>query len=575
MLARTGERVGDGCTGSAAGAARRDSQALLEALLALGEYANAHSLEALLTRTLDEVERLTGSSIGFFHFVSADERELSLQAWSTNTVTTMCAAQGERLHYPVDRAGVWVDCLRERRAVIHNDYAALAHRRGMPAGHAPVVRELLVPVVRGGAIAAILGTGNKPSDYDAQDVEVVSWLANLAWDIVQHKRAAEALRARERDLAKAQEVAHVGSWKLDPRSGELSWSDEVFRIFGLAPGALQPSFEHFLQHVHPEDREAVRASYEQAVRERERYEIVHRVVRPDGEVRVVRERSEEVRDAAGAAVASFGTVLDITELARVEAELRQLNAELEQRVARRTAELARINDEKNELLGMAVHDLRNPLAVVQGYVALLAEGLLGELRPAQVEILGRIRGSTQFMLKLIDDLLAVSRIDAGRLELRCAEEELRPLLEEVVEANRIVASSKQIAVELGEVAPLPPLVCDRFRLEQVLTNLVSNAIKFSESGTHVELGARRVDENVVIHVQDEGCGIDPRQLPHLFVAFGSAGASGTAGERSTGLGLAIARRMVEAHGGRIWAESRLGEGSRFCVALPLPARAPG
>ncbi|MFZ5912344.1 MAG: PAS domain S-box protein, partial [Chloroflexota bacterium] len=178
---------------------RKRSEQIMQARLRLMQFANTHSLEELLQATLDEAEALTGSVIGFYHFLDADQKMLTLQAWSTNTLAKMCTAQGKGLHYSIDEAGVWVDCVRERRPVIHNDYASLPHRKGLPEGHAPVVRELVTPVFRGDKIVAILGVGNKPADYDQDDVKATGILADFAWEIAERKRAEEALAIKERE----------------------------------------------------------------------------------------------------------------------------------------------------------------------------------------------------------------------------------------------------------------------------------------------------------------------------------------------------------------------------------------
>ena len=179
---------------------RKREQAIMQARLRLMEHAAARSLDELLQATLDEVEVLTGSLIGFYHFLDADQRTLRLQAWSTRTLKEMCTAEGKGLHYPIDEAGVWVDCVHQRKPVIHNDYASLPHRKGMPPGHAKVIRELVVPVFRGERIVAVLGVGNKPVDYGASDIETVSLFADLAWDIAETKRAEEDLRRSEAEF---------------------------------------------------------------------------------------------------------------------------------------------------------------------------------------------------------------------------------------------------------------------------------------------------------------------------------------------------------------------------------------
>jgi GAF domain-containing protein len=161
--------------------------------LNLLEFAASHPLDELLQKTLDEIGALTNSPIGFYHFVESDQKTLSVQAWSTRTVKEFCKAEGKGQHYSIDRAGVWADCTRERKPVIHNDYSSLPHRKGMPEGHAAVIRELVVPIIKSGQIVAVLGIGNKPTDYTAKDTEVVSYLADVAWETTTRKRAEEGL----------------------------------------------------------------------------------------------------------------------------------------------------------------------------------------------------------------------------------------------------------------------------------------------------------------------------------------------------------------------------------------------
>lgn len=162
--------------------------------IALLEMEATHSTKELLQMTLDEAERMTESSIGFFHFVAEDQITLTLEAWSTNTIKHMCNAEGEGQHYDLDKAGVWADAAREKKAIIHNDYGALKERKGMPEGHAEVTREVVVPVLRGDRVVAILGVGNKPRNYDESDAKWVGLLADTAWDIVAKKNAEEKQR---------------------------------------------------------------------------------------------------------------------------------------------------------------------------------------------------------------------------------------------------------------------------------------------------------------------------------------------------------------------------------------------
>ena len=309
---------------------RKRREDIVAAELRLSGYSASHSVDELLRAFLDEAEILTDSEIGFYHFVGADQETLQLQAWSTNTLETLCTAEGKGLHYSIDKAGVWVDCVREGRPVIHNDYASLPHRKGMPPGHAPVIRELVVPVYRSDKIVAVLGVGNKKTDYVDEDVKIVEDLANMAWDIVGRKRAEEALQASEALMNESQAIANVGSWERDLVADRFVWSDETFRILGLSPEEFVAAYETFLARVHPADRDAVDAAYVGSLRAGDdRYDIEHRIIRQDtGMVRDIRQECRHVRDASGKVVRSVGMIQDITEHKRMSRAMAVLAGEL-------------------------------------------------------------------------------------------------------------------------------------------------------------------------------------------------------------------------------------------------------
>jgi signal transduction histidine kinase len=172
----------------------------------LMQYADAHTLDELLVEALDEVERLTDSAIGFYHFFDAGSSCIILKAWSTNTVNLFCGMDAKGGHYCADQAGVWTDCLRTGAATIHNDYNSLPHRRGLPPEHAPVVRTLVVPVKRNGQIVAILGVGNKPAHYTDADVHTVSLFADLTWDVAEQKQMQSKLLKKRDALKQANEL---------------------------------------------------------------------------------------------------------------------------------------------------------------------------------------------------------------------------------------------------------------------------------------------------------------------------------------------------------------------------------
>ncbi len=193
---------------------------LYQSRLNLLEFTHSHSLNELLIHTLDEVEKLTNSTISIYHFYDAEKQDITLNAWSTQTSAHFCHVAQAEGHYPLEKAGVWVDCVRQNRTVVHNDYASLPHRKGMPEGHAKVVRELVVPVKRKGQIVAILGVGNKPVDYTETDISTVTLFADLAWDIAERKRAEQQLQQSEERFRALFEQAGGYCMILDPNTAD-------------------------------------------------------------------------------------------------------------------------------------------------------------------------------------------------------------------------------------------------------------------------------------------------------------------------------------------------------------------
>lgn len=248
-------------------------------------------------------------------------------------------------------------------------------------------------------------------------------------------------------------------------------------------------------------------------------------------------------------------------------EVSRLNNELvdmQRELAKKNAQLTQLNQEKNRFLGIAAHDLRNPLHAI----LMLSDFLLDECTEGeQKEFLEEIRSSSTFMARLIDDLLDVAKIESGQVALELAMCDINDLLEATIKRQNLMASRKQVEINLvGQ--PLPPALIDISKIEQVLNNLIGNALKFSLPGGQIDVRVRAADERFEIEVQDWGVGIPPEIQSRLFTAF-AKGQTGTAGERSTGLGLVIVKRIVQAHGGEIHVESRLGEGSTFTVQLPI------
>lgn len=258
-------------------------------------------------------------------------------------------------------------------------------------------------------------------------------------------------------------------------------------------------------------------------------------------------------------------------------ELSRLNNDLataQRELAKSNAELGRLNDQKNQFLGMAAHDLRNPLEVILTYSEFLLEEAAPALTPEQVSFVGTIRSSSDLMLRLVEDLLDLAKIEAGKLELDLERVDLAALVEANVARNRVLAAKKQIEIRLHfpqegqQGGPLEMLI-DPTKMEQVLNNLIGNAVKFSPAGSAVDVHVTPEGGRVTLAVEDRGPGIPAEERDKLFRPFARTRVRSTAGEKGAGLGLAIVKRIVEGHGGEIRVESEAGRGSAFCVSLPI------
>lgn len=303
-------------------------EALIPARLRLMEFAATHGLDELIEETLNQVESLTGSVSSFYHFLGSNPTTLPQQQWSTRTSTRTKTegARGEGKDDPVAQLSLWSDCIRERRPILHNDSPSPSLRAHGTEGPASGSRELVVPVIRGPKVTAILGVGNKPSPYTEEDVEAVSLLADLAWEIVERKRTEETLKASESTLRHAQRLAGIGNWEWDLRNGQLHWSEETYRIFGRDTALPPADYAEVRRYFAPESWEAVAAAVETAFTKGVPYQCDAELVGADGTRRWVTTRGEPMRDACGAVTGLRGTVQDINERKRMEGALHESQA---------------------------------------------------------------------------------------------------------------------------------------------------------------------------------------------------------------------------------------------------------
>ena len=380
-------------------------------------------------------------------------------------------------------------------------------------------------------------------------------IAERTQELAERKRAEAALRKSEASLREAQRIARLGNWDWNVVTNELAWSDEIYSIFGLQPQQFGANYEAFLDRVHPADREKVEQAVGQSLETGRPYSIDHRVVRPDGGQRVVREQAEVFRDETGKTIRMVGTVQDITDQKRIEAEFLR----------------AQRMDGIGAIAGGMAHDLNNALAPILMGVQLIRKKVSG---PEIQQMLEVMETNTHRGADMVRQVLTFARgrdaeqevLNAGRL-LRELETILRQTMPKAITVQSFVPSD------------LWPVLGNATQLHQALLNLCINGRDAMPQGGQLTLAADNVElgpsesreipgskpgQYVTLMVADTGTGIPPEVLPRIFEAFFTTKPAG----KGTGLGLSTVTRIVHNHGGFLNVKSEPGAGSSFDLYLP-------
>ncbi|HYZ71899.1 MAG TPA: PAS domain S-box protein [Chthoniobacterales bacterium] len=392
--------------------------------------------------------------------------------------------------------------------------------------------------------------------------------STIARDITERKRTEQALRDREEDLRWTFNLSSQVPWTADPAGNILDFSDRWISLTGRKREELLGS--GWMSVPHPEDLPHMRKAWEHALRTGEPYDVEHRLCSTSGDYYWVRTRAYPRRDSFGRIVKWYGTVEDIHDRKLAQEHVQKV-AEANSELEFRSREMERANQLKSEFLASMSHELRTPLHTILGFTQLLQEGIGGELTGKQARYLGHIYRDAEHLLELINGVLDISRIEAGRVELSYEPVDLSACISESITGIQGRAVAKYITLD-SYAGSLPRVTADQFRLKQVLYNLLGNAIKFTPQGGHVWVETSMTGNSVNVTVADTGRGIASEDQNKIFKKFQQVG-NITAGVREgTGLGLAITKELIELHGGRIWVESTPGHGSRFTFSLPFEAK---
>ncbi|MEX1116247.1 MAG: PAS domain-containing protein [Akkermansiaceae bacterium] len=361
----------------------------------------------------------------------------------------------------------------------------------------------------------------------------------ISHDITTRKQVEQELKLMTNRLLLATRAASIGIWDYDPVNNSLVWDEQMFQIFGVDPKRFSGNFESWQIAVHPDDVARETQKVRQTLEGGAEYDSDFRIVWPDGSIRYIKANAIVQRDESGRPVHMIGTNWDITQPKRMEEELARSNADLAQ------------------FASIASHDLQEPLRAVAGCVELLAKGYRDRLDENAAELMQHALEGTRRMQNLIHDLLAYSRVDSGGRPL--VPTDANATLDEALANLTIMLSERDVLVTRGA---LPTVVADPRQLSQLFQNLIANGVKFcAERRPEIHVSAEFKNGCWEFAVHDNGIGIEPQYLERIFVIFQRLH---TRREYpGTGIGLAICKRIVERHRGRIWVESEPDKGSTF------------
>ncbi len=487
-------------------------------------------------------------------------------------------------------------CFLDRELRYRRINAVLAAMNGLPASdHIGRTPEEVLPAALAGALTPILrrvrDTGEPVLGFELRAVSeadpgvlrdfLISYIPVRDWDgavqglnaVVQEvtalKRAERESRGRADRLELAFDVARMGWWDWDIQADRATASADLYALFGMARADFEGTLAEFLSTIHPDDlplvQQAIAATAERGVP----YDLEARVIRADGAIRWAAGKARLQRDGNGKPRALVGVSMDVTD--RREAEERREAHIAAEQAAR--AESERVGKMKDEFLATLSHELRTPLNAILGWSAILQRNADDDVsRRKAVTVIHR---NARQQAQLIDDLLDMNRILSGKLRLTPRWTTLGRAVLAAVETVRPTADVKGVALDVALGAGAALVHGDPDRLQQIVWNLLTNAIKFTPRGGSVRVALERASGGFTLSVTDTGEGITPDFLPHVFERFRQADASAAREHGGLGLGLAIVRQLAELHGGTVQVTSPgRGQGSTLTVLLPTSGSLP-
>lgn len=516
---------------------------------------------------LDKLKEITKSKIGYFHFVDEDTGELTLTAWSKGTMEKCPLANSDNdptnTHYSISEAGIWVDAFYKRNPVIHNDYNNEPHKKGLPKGHVPVTRDLSVPIKDDkGKIKAILGVGNKPTDYDKTDIQVTLLIAENIWRTIIIKQKESKIKKEQEKSKNYFELSPNLTIILDNVGNVVNINDNGCKILGISDKNDIIGKSWFDNFLPDNNKEILHKSFVKVMNNKRTNEeefpngIVNEIKTLSGEIKKIEwynsllHKNEEIKY-------QYSTGIDITEKINLEEQLRQ------------SAKLESIG----KLAGGIAHDFNNILTVMGGFADILLKRNLDNYTRDKLE---KILSSSKRAEKLTNQLLAFGRKQILNPSILNVNDIIK---NEQDFYDRLIRETIEIQYKLSSY--VSNVYIDKLQLQNVLMNIILNArdaitgygnIVIETNNVHFDKNSGDVIRNkikpgdyVKISITDDGCGMSEETKKKIFEPFFTTKKVG----KGTGLGLATVYGTIKQSNGYIFLDSRLNEGTTFDLYFPM------
>lgn len=524
---------------------------LLESILRITKT-HIENEKQFLDLAIEEAVKITGSQVGYFHFINKDENSIALKTWSDFTLTQCTAAYDS--HYPLNQAGIWADCVRNRAPVIHNDYPNTPNRKGLPEGHFVLKRHMSVPLFFDGKIIAIAGVGNKTEAYTEDDTSLLQLFMKDVIEIYARYKNDIELADYQKNLRLALTKANAGVFRWDVEEDKIKLGEKLRQLFLLPENQEVITWAEWQILVFRESAPEAAASLLQQWEKQNDFIIPFVCAVTEGLKRYFEMHGQISRNAKGEPVKITGIVFDITQRKVEEIEREKLLVQVQQA------------NKDLQLFAYAVsHDLQAPLRKVKNFAQLLGEKLDKNTESKIIKYINYIISGVSQMHEMIQGVLDFSRISThGSSFSHC---ETANIVTQVISNLQPVIQEKKadITVDL-----LPVIYADKIQIGRVFQNIIENALKYSAPGRKpsVHIYCEEKDKHFIFSVKDNGIGMREEDFNRIFQIFQRLHTESE--YQGSGIGLALCKRIIERHRGEIWVHSdtKKSEGSIFSFSIP-------